>query len=64
MIKIHKYHVNPDKICAVYQDNDVIKIDMDSGNTLQVRPNVISLAEILILLTDTKPKQIRQTKRS
>lgn len=63
MIKIHKFHINPDKICAVYQDNDVIKIDLDSGNTLLVRPSVVSLVDILKML-EPKPPAQRQTKKS
>lgn len=64
MIKIHKYHINPQKICAVYQDNDVIKIDLDSGNTLMVRPSVVSLVDILKMLEPPKPPAQRQTKKS
>lgn len=60
MIKIHKYYVNPDKVCAVYQDNDLIKIDLASGSVLTIRQNVVTLVEVLQALEKPKPPTARK----
>lgn len=63
MVKIHKYYINPEHVCGVYKDKDVIKIDMVSGNVYQLRDLIVDIDDVIELINPSKVKRTATTKK-